>query len=119
MERVKKKETAFNEIVRKVRKDYLGKGPEKISTTFVDNMAISILYGNLTPTEKFMAQTPEGKQMIHSARTKMIQEIYEKHVPDGLEELVGSKLRYLFSDFKVEEDMAVSVFIFENKIENI
>ncbi len=33
-----RKETGFNEIIRKVRKELFGKGPERIHTTFVDNM---------------------------------------------------------------------------------
>lgn len=54
---MKKKETAFNEIVRKVRKE-LGKGPERIYTHFVENMAVTTMYGILTPTEKFIIQSP-------------------------------------------------------------
>jgi uncharacterized protein YbcI len=111
------KEEAFNEIVRRVRKECFGKGPERIRTYFVDNMAISILHGNLTPTEKFISQTPEGAEMVRAARTKMIQERYARQVPEGMEELVGSRLLYLFSDFKVPEDMGVSVFIFEKPIQ--
>ncbi|WP_047153969.1 DUF2294 domain-containing protein [Aneurinibacillus tyrosinisolvens] len=111
-----KKEAAFNEIIRKVRKDFFGKGPERIYTHFVENMAITTMHGNFTPVEKFIGKTSEGRQMVHNARTHMIQELYKEHVPDGLEELVGSKLVHLFSDIKVEEDMAVSVFIFEKPI---
>lgn len=114
-----KKEALFNEIVRKVRKNLFGKGPESIRTTFVDNMAISVIYGNLTPTEKFIAQTPQGADMIHAARTKMIQRVYDEKVPEGMEELVGAKLLHLFSDIKIEEDMAVSVFIFDRKIDDL
>ncbi|WP_044895134.1 DUF2294 domain-containing protein [Bacillus alveayuensis] len=113
-----KKEAAFNEIVRKVRKDLFGKGPERIKTYFIENIAITILQGNLTPTEKFIARSPEGKEMVHTARTHMIQEVYAQQVPDGMEELVGAKLVHLFSDIKIEEDIAVSVFLFEKKIEN-
>jgi uncharacterized protein YbcI len=112
-----KKEAAFNELVRKVRKELFGKGPERIKTYFTKNIAITILQGNLTPTEKFIARSPEGKEMIHTARTRMIQEVYAQQVPDGLEELAGSKLVHLFSDIKIEEDIAVSVFLFEKKIE--
>ncbi|MEK4128247.1 DUF2294 domain-containing protein [Solibacillus sp. FSL W8-0474] len=111
-----KKETVFNEIVRKVRKELYGKGPDRIYTHFVENMAVTTMYGILTPTEKFIIQSEEGKKVIHNARTQMIQEIYKQQVPEGLEELVGSKLLHLFSDIKVEEDMAVSVFIFEKPI---
>ena len=111
-----KRETVFNEIVRKVRKELYGKGPDRIYTHFVENMAVTTMYGILTPTEKFIIQSEEGKKVIHNARTQMIQEIYKQQVPEGMEELVDSKLLHLFSDIKVEEDMAISVFIFEKSI---
>jgi uncharacterized protein YbcI len=111
-----KKEHQFNEIVRKVRKDLFGKGPESIKTIFVDDMAITTLKGNLTPVEKFIMQSPEGFEQIHRARTKMIQEYYKQHKPDDLEELMGTKLLNLFSDINIEEDLAISVFVFENPI---
>jgi uncharacterized protein YbcI len=113
---VQKIEQHFNEIVRKIRKEFFGKGPEKIKTVFVDNMAVSTLHGNLTPVEKFIAQTEEGKETVRLARTKLIQHLYKEQPPLEMEALVGSRLLHLFSDFKVEEDMAVSVFVFENKI---
>ncbi|WP_301109481.1 DUF2294 domain-containing protein [Sporosarcina sp.] len=112
-----KKVHAFNDIIRKLRKDLFGKGPERIHTIFVDNMAVSTLYGNLTPTEKFIASTSEGKEMVHMARTGMIQAVYEKAPPEGLEELVEAKFLHLFSDFKVDDDIAVSVFLFDRSIE--
>lgn len=111
-----KKIHEFNNIIRKLRKDLFGKGPERIDTVFVDNMAISTLYGNLTPTEKFIADTNDGKEMILLARTRMIQDLYKKSPPEGLEELVGAKLVHLFSDIKVDEDIAVSVFVFDGQI---
>ncbi|GGH86308.1 uncharacterized protein YbcI [Pullulanibacillus pueri] len=106
----------FNDIIRKLRKDYYGKGPERIHTVFVENMAISTLYGNLTPTELFISKTEEGKEMVHSARTKMIQDVYSEKPPEKMEALLGAKLLHLFSDMKVEEDMAISVFIFDQNI---
>ena len=109
-------ETAFNEIVRKVRKENFGKGPERIKTVFVENMAVSTLYGNLTPVEKFIAQNENGAEAIHAARTKMIQKYYDDHPPHEMEQLVGARLVHLFSDFKVEEDIAVSVFYFDQHI---
>ncbi|MEJ8777391.1 DUF2294 domain-containing protein [Pseudogracilibacillus sp. ICA-222130] len=114
-----KKIHAFNDIIRKLRKDCFGKGPEKIQTTFVNDMAITRLYGNLTPTEKFISSTSEGKDIVHTARTKMIQEMYETNYPEHMEELVGAKLVHLFTDMKIEEDMAVSVFIFDRPIDKV
>ncbi|WP_409299705.1 DUF2294 domain-containing protein [Peribacillus sp. SCS-155] len=111
-----KKIHEFNDILRKLRKELFGKGPERIHTVFTENMAVSTLYGNLTPTEKFIARTPEGKEMVHSARTKLIQEVYKKSTPEGMNELVGASLVHLFSDIKVDEDVGVSVFIFDKNI---
>ncbi|MED3562817.1 DUF2294 domain-containing protein [Bacillus xiapuensis] len=106
----------FNDIIRKLRKDLFGKGPERIHTVFTENMAISTLYGNLTPTEKFICQSSDGIEMVHMARTKMIQKVYSDNPPEGLEEVVGAKLVHLFSDIKVKEDIAVSVFVFDKNI---
>lgn len=106
----------FNDVIRKLRKLLFGKGPERMETVFVQNMAVTTLYGNLTPTEKFIASTDEGKEMVHAARTRLIQDVYAKAPPDGLEEIVGAKFVHLFSDIKVEEDIAVSVFVFDRPI---
>ncbi|MDQ0272071.1 DUF2294 domain-containing protein [Cytobacillus purgationiresistens] len=106
----------FNDIIRKLRKDLFGKGPEKIHTVFVENMAVSTLYGNLTPTEQFISRSVEGKDMVHAARTRMIQDVYAESTPDGMEELIGAKLIHLFTDIKVEENMAISVFVFDKNI---
>ena len=35
-----KKGHEFNEIIRKLRKDLFGKGPERIHTVFVENLAV-------------------------------------------------------------------------------
>lgn len=106
----------FNDIIRKLRKQLFGKGPDRLETVFMQNMAVTTLYGNLTPTEKFIAGTNEGKEMVHTARTRLIQDVYAKSPPEGLEEVVGAKFVYLFSDIKVDEDIAVSVFVFDRPI---
>ncbi|MBE0341857.1 DUF2294 family protein, partial [Paenibacillus sp. 28ISP30-2] len=95
-----RRETGFNEIIRKVRKELFGKGPERIHTTFVDNMAITMLYGNLTPSEKFLAQEVAGKEMVHAARTKMVQKIYPVQFNKELEDYMDSRLLHLFSAIK-------------------
>ncbi|XJZ28022.1 DUF2294 domain-containing protein [Bacillota bacterium Lsc_1132] len=108
----------FNDIIRKLRKNLFGKGPERIQTVFVKNMAVSTLYGNLTATELFIAETKEGREMVHRARTTLIQNVYSMSPPEGMEELIGAKLVHLFSDIKVEEDIAVSVFVFDREIKS-
>lgn len=106
----------FNDIIRKLRKNLFGKGPERIHTVFVDNMAISTMYGNLSSSELFITRTAEGREMVHAARTRMIQSVYAEAAPEGMEELVDAKFVHLFSDIKTEADIAVSVFLFDRPI---
>lgn len=113
---MQKKEQLFNQLVQKVRKELFGKGPDEVRTVFVDNMAITTMKGNLTPVEKLLIQTDQGMDMVHQARTKLIQQHYERQVPEGIEELAGSRLVRLFSDIHVKDDEAVSVFVFERPI---
>ena len=81
----------FNDMIRKLRKELFGKERTN-SYCFAENMAIATLYGNLTPTEKFISSTMDGAEMVHMARTKMIQEVYAANSREHLEELVGAKL---------------------------
>ena len=110
-----KKVHEFNDMIRNFEKNFSEKDRTN-SYCFAENMAIATLYGNLTPTEKFISSTMDGAEMVHMARTKMIQEVYAVNSREHLEELVGAKLVNLFSDMKVEEDIAVSVFVFDKNI---
>lgn len=47
----------------------------------------------------------------------MIQKAYSSDLTAQLEQLMGTKLVHLFSDMKVEEDIAISVFVFEDHIQ--
>lgn len=113
---MQKKDQLFNQMVQKVRKELFGKGPDEVRTVFVDNMAITTMKGNLTPVEKFLIQADQGEDMVHQARTRLIQQHYKRQVPEGIEELAGSKLVRLFSDIHIKDDEAVSVFVFEHPI---
>ena len=111
-------EHQFSMLVREIRKEYVGNGPKEISTRFVGNWAISEMKGNLTNVEKFMISSEQGQQMVHQARTKMVKEIYEKpEVVDKFEALIGARVLRLFSDINIEQDIAMTVFVFDESVD--
>lgn len=111
-------EHQFSMLVREIRKEHVGNGPKEISTRFIGNWAISEMKGNLTNVEKFMINSDQGKQMVHEARTKMVKEIYEKpEVVEKFETLIGAKVLRLFSDINIEEDIAMTVFVFDQSVD--
>ncbi len=112
-----KYEAEFSNIVRAFRKKHMGKGPSQVRTTFSKNWAICELEGNLSPIEKFIATAEDGRQMLRSARTEMVKEIYKKNHPTEMEELLGTKFVRVFVDIDIELDIGMSIFVFEDNIE--
>ncbi|MBU9712618.1 DUF2294 domain-containing protein [Evansella tamaricis] len=112
-----KYEAEFSNLVRAFRKKHMGKGPSVVRTTFCKNWAICEMEGNLSPVEKFIATTEDGKQMLRSARTEMVKKIYLKHRPVEMEELLQANYLDLFVDIDIEKDMAMSIFIFDENVE--
>lgn len=117
MKRVNKYEAEFSNIVRAFRKKHMGKGPSQVRTTFSKNWAICELEGNLSPIEKFIATAEDGRQMLRAARTEMVKEIYKKNHPTEMEELLGTKFVRVFVDIDIELDIGMSIFVFEDNIE--
>ncbi|MFL6562764.1 MAG: DUF2294 domain-containing protein [Bacillus sp. (in: firmicutes)] len=111
-------EHQFSMLVREIRKEYVGNGPKEITTIFNGSWAISEMKGNLTNVEKFMINSEQGKQMVHETRTRFVKEIYKK--PEVLlrfEKLMGARVLRLFSDISIDEDIAMTVFVFDQPID--
>lgn len=112
-----KYEAEFSNLVRAFRKRHMGKGPSKINTTFCKNWAICEMSGNLSPVEKFIATSEDGKQTLRSARTEMVKEIYRKNRPTDMEAFLGANFVDLFVDIDIERDFGMSIFVFDQDIE--
>ncbi|MCM3118102.1 DUF2294 domain-containing protein [Neobacillus sp. MER 74] len=110
-------EHQFSMLVREIRKEYVGNGPKEITTKFIGSWAISEMKGNLTNVEKFMITSENGDQMVHETRTRFVKEIYKKpEVLIRFENLMGAKVVGLFSDINIKEDIAMTVFVFDQQI---
>jgi uncharacterized protein YbcI len=112
-----KTEAEFSNLVKAYRKRHMGKGPEKVKTTFCKQWAICEMEGNLSPVEKFIAKADDGRQMLRTARTEMVKEIYRNHPPVEMEALLGAKFISLFVDIDIEKDMGMSIFVFDEDLE--
>jgi len=114
----KQLEHQFSMLVREIRKEYVGNGPKEIITRFVDTWAISEMKGNLTNVEKFMITSNDGRRMVHDARTKLVKKIYTNpEVLMKLEDLTKAKIVRIFSDINIEEDIAMTVFVFDKLLD--
>jgi uncharacterized protein YbcI len=111
-------EHEFSMVVREIRKEHVGNGPKEILTRFVGSWAISEMKGNLTNVEKFMIGSKDGRRMVHEARTKLVKNIYNNpEVIKRLEHLMKAKILRIFSDINIEEDIAMTVFVFDKPLD--
>ncbi|MBS4203954.1 DUF2294 domain-containing protein [Lederbergia citrea] len=110
-------EAEFSNIVRSFRKRHMGKGPSQVKTTFCKNWAICEMEGNLSPVEKFIVAAQYGKQMVRAARTEMVKEMYRKNHPIEMEEFLGAKFIDLFVDIDIDKDLGMSIFVFDQDLE--
>ncbi|MCE5038757.1 DUF2294 domain-containing protein [Staphylococcus auricularis] len=107
----------FANLVRKYRKAYIGKGPDTIKVFFKDNWAIAHMTGSLSKVENFYLQNKDFESMLKYGRTEEIKALYQKEPPTEMEELVGAKFVKLFTDISLEDDEVVSIFVFDQNIE--
>jgi uncharacterized protein YbcI len=114
---VNKTEAEFSNLVKAFRKKHMGKGPERVRTTFSRQWAICEMEGNLSPIEKFISKADDGKQMLLTARTEMVKDIYRDHPHTEMEDLLGAKLVNLFVDIDIQTDIGMSVFVFDQDLE--
>jgi uncharacterized protein YbcI len=112
-------EHQFSMLVREIRKEYVGNGPREIITRFIWPWAISEMKGNLTNVEKFMIRSEEGKRMVDEARTKLVKEIYKNPtVVTKFEDLLDAKLVRIFTDINIDEDIAMTIFVFDKPLDS-
>ncbi|MCF6095016.1 Na-translocating system protein MpsC family protein [Microaerobacter geothermalis] len=116
-EKVKWRVEEVSKIVSALRKKTCGKEPDRIETKLIENMAVVSMTGVLTPVEKFICQTEQGKRTVRDARTELIKRQYQEEHPVHLEEVVGANFVELFTDINIEKDWALTVFVFDRPID--
>jgi uncharacterized protein YbcI len=110
-------EAEFSNLVKAYRKQHMGRGPSRITTTFCKNWAICEMEGNLSPVEKFMVSAQDGKSMIRDARTLFVKDIYRKFPPVDMELFLDAKFLELYLDIDVEKDYGMSIFVFDKDLQ--
>ncbi|WP_286176947.1 Na-translocating system protein MpsC family protein [Brevibacillus brevis] len=66
-----------------------------------------------------MAGQHDGRRMVHDARTKLVKKIYTNpEVVTKLEDLTMAKIVRIFSDINIEEDIAMTVLVFDRPLDS-
>lgn len=96
-------------------KDTLGRGPRDTEIKIVDNVLIFFIKGILTPMEKYILKTPEGKSVVLKSRQLFVESTNDEYMK-FFEKTVGAKVLQNYESWDLENDSAIGVLVFERKV---
>jgi len=102
----------FKIYMEKYFKDKLGKGVDFTKIVIWDDMLIIRGEGFLTSPEKFINQTPSGREVIRAARMQVV----KQHIIDNMkyfEERLQAKAIHQAYDLEPEKDFWMHVIVFD------
>jgi uncharacterized protein YbcI len=71
--RQSKAEAAISDEVMAFQHEFIGRGPERIRTRIVDDLVIVRSFGVLTPAEKQLTSSHEGRKLIKAMRQQVLE----------------------------------------------
>jgi uncharacterized protein YbcI len=96
--------------------EFLGRGPDRIRTRVVEDLVIVRSFGVLTPAEKQLASSFEGRRLIKAMRQQVLEagrsvleRIVQKHT--------GAQVVSVHSDISTKSGEWLDVFVLDRSVE--
>ena len=109
-------EAAISDEMMAFQHEFVGRGPERTRTRMVDDLVIVRSFGVLTPAEKRLADSHEGRRLIKAMR----QQVLEAGRPN-LEAIVrkhtGAEVVSIHSDISTRSGEWIDVFVLDRDLE--
>ena len=94
-------EAEFTKAMIKFEKEYLGRGPQDVKTTFLGDMILVRLRGILTPAEMKLAESREGKALVKETRRQLF-ESSRPLIEAMVKDITGCNLISLHTDMSTK-----------------
>jgi len=94
-------EAEFTKAMIKFEKEYLGRGPQDVKTTFLGDMILVRLRGILTPAEMKLAESREGRELVKETRRQLF-ESSRPLIEAMVKEIAGCNLISLHTDMSTK-----------------
>lgn len=114
--RQSKVESAISDAIVVFQHEFVGRGPDRARTYAVEDLVIVRSFGVLTPAEKQLAKSFEGRRLIKATRQQVLEagrsvleEIVERHT--------GAKVVSIHSDISTKSGEWLDVFVLDKSLE--
>ncbi|ADL04215.1 DUF2294 domain-containing protein [Lacrimispora saccharolytica] len=111
-------EAKISEILSKFEVEYMGRGPKTIRTYILSDMIIIRLIGFLSPSEKKLAESSQGVELLKKVRTSLFEggrDYLEKLLADVIDAAVIST----HSDISTKTGEKVIVITVDRNLEEL
>jgi uncharacterized protein YbcI len=114
--RQSKPEAAISDEVMAFEHEFVGRGPERIRTRMVEDLVIVRSFGVLTPAEKQLANTHEGRGLIKAMRQQVLEA--GRPVLEGIvRKHTGVEVVSVHSDISTKSGEWMDVFVLDRSVE--
>jgi len=109
-------EAAVSDEVMAFQHAFVGRGPERIRTRMVEDLVIVRSFGVLTPAEKRLADTHEGRRLIKAMRQQVL-EAGRPNLEDIVRRHTGAEVVSVHSDISTKSGEWMDVFVLDHGVE--
>ena len=109
-------ESRISEAISKFEIEQMGRGPEKIRTIIFQDMIMIRLKGFLSPSEKNLAQSRDGIELIKKLRTALFENARES-LEDAIRSVIDVNVISTHSDVSTKTGEKIIVVIVDRNLE--
>ena len=109
-------EAKISEALSIFETNYMGRGPRQIRTYIYQDMIIVRMIGFLSPSERKLAETPQGVEQMKSMRT-MLFETAREEIEARITPLIGVGIVSIHSDVSTKSGEKVILFTLDSNLE--
>lgn len=108
-------EAAISKAIVQFEVEQMGRGPADVRTYIFTDAIFVRLKGLLTPAERKLAQSEEGRSLIKDHRRQLV-EASRPVIEEAVEEITGSKVVSLFTDISTKTGERIVVLIMADDV---
>ncbi|NPV26599.1 MAG: DUF2294 domain-containing protein [Firmicutes bacterium] len=111
-------EAEITNLVVKLQREILGRGPEDARSYIVHDMVILRLKGVLTTVEKHLTKSEKGCQVVKQMR-EVLRETYAEEEEQIIANVTGCKVISSHSDISTKTGERIEIFILDRNLEEL
>jgi uncharacterized protein YbcI len=114
--RQSKIEAAISDEMMAFQHEFVGRGPDRIRTRIVEDLVIVRSFGVLTPAEKQLAASFEGRRLIKAMRQQVL-EAGRSVLESVVRKHTGAEVISVHSDISTKSGELLDVFVLGSSVE--